>query len=382
LSKLLPLVDRSRIVADLRCERRAYLNYEIAGRGVVAGTEAYELFFGSCVHDAAATIAQFHHRGDEVPIDDIAEAGRATVYDALVSQTGNEEYANEQGSLIEGLVRGFYKRVWPSLLATYPNIVVIEQEVVYEVGAMRFMCKPDLVLADEAGNLVYVEHKSASNTSEKWVECWETDPQIHSYMRAIQETTGLEISATIVQGWRKGSPYRGQQSSVFCYAYHRIGQPPFFADETSYTYKAGMKKYPVWKLEGGVKKWVDEMPDDVLDEQFTAVPPVYFDANIADTFFRQASIRRQEINLAKQMMEMMPESIPEIMDTAFQCDFTQCKPSYGSACPYTSLCHPKSIFTIEEVLAKGFQLRTPHHSPEQEYFDSIEAEKTNLKHAA
>lgn len=358
----MPLHDRSRITTDWKCQRAAFHNYESEGTGFQSGTAAYELYFGILIHDATATIARFHEAGEKVPIDDIAKAGFHQLHETLLSQTGDEDYANEQATLVEGLIRGFYKRVWPGLLESYPEIVAIEQEILYTHDGCDFMSKPDLILANSEGHLVYIEYKTTGYSNEKWFDSWETSPQLHSTLHAIKEVTGLDVTAAIVQGLYKGNKYLGRQGSPFCYAYHRAGQPPFIEEQFSYTYKAGYKKFPVWQLKGGLEAWLDGMPDEVLKAQFPEVPPVYYRPYLAEAFFKQSALRRKEIELAKSMLEQIPESAQEIMAVSFKQNFEACKPSFGNGCTFYNLCHenPENKHPLE----LGFQIRQPHHKPE------------------
>lgn len=61
----------------------------------------------------------------------------------------------EQAALIEGMLRGFHKHVWPRQRRDYPEIVAIEQEMIYEHDGLTFMAKPDLIVRDKEGDLWY-----------------------------------------------------------------------------------------------------------------------------------------------------------------------------------------------------------------------------------
>ncbi len=352
------LYDRSRVATDWRCRRRRYWNYEHNGTGIVSGNAAYELYVGILIHDAMAAIATTHQSG-VVPIDTIAEAGRNQLVEAIRAQ-GNDvdEYAQEQGALVEGMIRGFYRFAWPRLLDLYPTIVVIEQEVVTDYG---FMVKPDLILQSEDGSLVYIEYKSTGTKNEKWIESWKSAPQIHGYVKAIKDATGLDITAAHVVGLYKGYESYGRQNSPFCYAHARGAQPPFFDQELLYSYKAGYKKTPAWELPGGVKSWVAGMPQSVLEEQFVFVPPVFYDANIAEAFFRQSQIRENEIAQGMSLLKLVKgeEDRQAIMDGWFQQNFEGCRPGWGSHCPYASICIDRG-----DPNDSKWQPREPHHSSE------------------
>lgn len=371
-----PLHDRSRIVADWKCQRAAFHAYESDGTGFASGSAAYELYFGTLVHDATSTIARFQEAGDTVPIDDIANAAYHQLFEALSANSvdPNDEYPFEQATLIEGLIRGFYKHTWPRLMETYPEIVAIEQEILYTHDGCDFMSKPDLLLANSEGHLVYIEYKTTSYANEKWFDSWETSPQLHSTLHAIKAVTGLDVTAAIVQGLYKGNKYLGRQGSPFCYAYHRPGQPPLIDEQWSYTYKPGMKKYPIWLREGGLTAWLDKMPEETLKEQFPQVPPVYYRDYLAEAFFKQSALRRKEIELAKQIMAVEPASTSEVMAVSFKQNFEACKPFFGNACTFYSLCHQNK--EGKHPLEMGYQRRVPHHEPEAARLAATTAQET------
>jgi hypothetical protein len=356
------LFDRSRVTTDWKCRRRRYLNYEHNGTGIVSGAAAYELFFGTVIHDGLATGAEFHQRNGEVPVDDIALAGYTQVHDTLMEQLGDAEYAIEQAWLASGLLRGFFNYQWPKLLELYPEIVVIEQELV----AGDFMHKPDLIVRSPEGTLLYIEYKTTSSINDKWKDSWVTNPQLHSYLRGIREATGLEVAAAVVVGLYKGyhDARQGKQNSPFCYAYFRPGNPPFTGVDVAYKWKAGYKKLPVWENDIAPADWVDNMPEEVLAEQFMMLPPIYLNEHIADTFFRQARLREQDIQTGLIMLREMAGNEEEkrnIMDIFFQQNLEGCRPGWGSSCPYASIC----IDGVSPDDAR-WQPRQPHHTPEAE----------------
>src|SRR5690606_26097293 len=154
---------------------------------------------------------------------------------------------------------------------------------------------------------------------------------LHSYLAAMRRATGLDISAAVVVGWYKGYESRGKQNSPFCAAYHRPGNPPFTAGDIAYQWKAGYKKLPVWQIDGtSPESWVDQMPDDVLAEQFVIVPPVYLNEQIAETFFRQSRFREAEIQQGIQLLKQAPteEFKQHVFDAYFPQNQEGCRPGW------------------------------------------------------
>lgn len=366
-SRPLIVFDRSRTTTDWTCPRKRYLGYDYEGTGITSSSTSLELFLGSCVHDGLAAIASGAN------IDEVASKAGEAIYKSLTEEVYEsdkkdiEVFALEQSSLCEGLLRGFYRSTWPNLMSTYPEIVAIEQEMIYPYNNLIFMSKPDLVVRDKEGNLFYIEYKTTSSKKDGWINSWDTAVQLHSSIKAIETTRGEKVTGVVVQGLYKGYESYGKQSSPFCYAYRREGQAPFSTTQTRYNYQAGFKRFPIWEVEGGVKKWVEEMPMDILMEQFPQTPPIYINEDLINNFFEQCSFREHEIDLAKSMLKL--DSLDEegkkmILDNTFPQRFDQCQPAWGRACGFRSICHGG----IQDPLSAGYVLRTPHHKLEEEQF--------------
>ncbi len=163
------------------------------------------------------------------------------------------------------------------------------------------------------------------------------------------------MAGVIVQGIYKGYESYGKQSSPFCYAYHRYGNPPFSANETRYEYTAGFKRYPTWELDGGVKKWIEDMPADIIGEQFPCTPLIFVKDDMVDQFFKERAAREIEIN----------QLGPMARDMVFNHKFSECTPGWGNAkpCSFRRLCHGEQDVN---PLEKGYAWRAPHHIPEMD----------------
>lgn len=362
------------MVTDWTCPRKRYLAYEYDGRGLSSSSLAIELFLGTAIHDGLAAIAHLSLRdAGLVDIDSIASAAQRQVFSGLMDAAGGDDdsshHALEQAAMVEGILRGFHKWVWPQLMRTYPTIIAIEQEMTFVHGGQTFMAKPDLVLSDAEGNWTYLEYKSTSSKKPEWINSWGTAVQIHSTCKAIESTLGQAPVATIVQGLYKGYVAYGKQNSPFCYAYRRQGSPPFSKEEISYEYRAGFKKSPAWDLPGGVKAWVEGMPDEVLADLFPQTPPIYIRPELVEAFFAQREVRENEIDLALQLMQTAEEGGKEaLLNTAFPQRFDQCQPPWGHPCGFRQICHGQ----VNDPLKQGWTYREPHHSTEQEAWERLE----------
>lgn len=370
MSKLIRLIDRTRTVTDWKCERARYWGYEYQGRGIVKHGLSIELFIGIVVHDALAAIGTLHLNEKPIPIDEIASLAFQQVYDELLNKNEGllqgeaEEWAREQGTLAEGLIRGYYKHVWPRLLHMYPHVVCVEQEMEYPLdssGQFIFMTKPDLIMESPDGELVYIEYKTTSSKKDSWIKSWETAVQLHSSIKATEFSLGKLPSAVQIVGLYKGYESYGKQSSPFCYAYKKSGNPPFSEDVIQYEYKPGFKRVPTWEMDGGVKGWVDSMPEDILANQFPLTAPIMVNEDLIESFFKQRLDRESDIAYANQQIaDGVPES--EVLNRFYAQKFDQCQPSFGWSCQYKTICHGY----VPDPLQQGFVLREPHHDLERE----------------
>lgn len=349
------LIIHSRPRADLdwQCPRKRYWHYEYDGKGIVTDTTYLELYLGTTIHDGLAAFA--HGKG----IEEVAAAAHAQMLESLLKPEAHtpeeEEFAKEQATLTEGLLRGFHKHVWPRLMEEYPTIVAIEEPMTYKHDGLAFLAKPDLVVEDKEGNFWYIEYKSTSSKKDAWINSWETAIQLHATVRAIEQTKGVKLTGVVVQGLYKGYETYGKQTSPFCYAYRKSGNPPFLEDQISYEYRAGWKKYPVWNLEGGIKSWVENMSSELLADQFPQAPPIFVKDDLIDAFFKQRAFREQQIR------DTMQGEITEIeLNEIFPMHFDKCVPSFGKPCAYKRLC----FSPVQDPLTAGYEYRDSSHELE------------------
>lgn len=370
------LYSRSHVVADWRCPRYRYYQFEYDGRGIVNTDIHKALEEGIALHEALASIALQWQASGDADIDTIAVAARQQTYDKLYAMMAGEaegtaiDYAGEQAALVEGLVRGFYKYQWPVLLSQYPKVMLVEQEILYKHGPCCLMAKPDLVLGNpDTGEVWYVEYKSTSTKKPSWVNSWSTAIQLHVTAKAIEEHLGEPVTGVIVQGLYKGYESYGKQSSPFCYAYTRGGNPPFTRPDIRYEYMAGYRRSPTWLMPGGVKAWVATMPDEILANQFMQSAPIFINEAVLWRFLKQVELRESAIREGRDLLTTTdnPVTIAEVLDEIFPQHFSECMPPWGGSCTYRILCHGG----IQDPMSVGFGYRTSHHEAERQQHESV-----------
>jgi hypothetical protein len=148
--------------------------------------------------------------------------------------------------------------------------------------------------------------------------------------------------------------------------------PPFQKEKLSYTYMAGFKKYPTWQLEGGVKKWVEGMPANILSQQLPITPPIFINRDLVDAFFRQRAAREHKIRQAREdiLSPLVNQQVKNgLLDEVFPQHFEECSPAWGDGCPYKKLCHGN----VADPLKVGFDLRHSHHQIEEDQLNDAGA---------
>ena len=383
------LIYHSRAVAeqDWECQRSRYWQYNYE-EGIRKDNLTLELFVGTVLHDALAGIA-FQHTSGNVDIDKIATDSGQLVRDTLSDYYLETIYTKatevphntpewltmmEQSTLVEGLIRGFYKLRWPALIAEYPIVIASERETIFphdysgklnKKGPFVYKAKPDLVLEGEQGR-IYLELKSTGTKKVEWVNSWTSAIQIHGTAKAIEFTLGEPMLGTLVQGFYKGSEQYGKFSSIFCYGYVSKGVPPFNKTTYSADYRKGFTRTAVWEMEGGVKGWVERLSVETLSDQFLQTPLIFTNEEMAESFFRQRAIREESVkNTTVLLRSSDPIKHQTLMDTTFPQSFSKCSAAWGKECQFKKLCHT----IVEDPLASGFIPRD--HSHNDGYYDLV-----------
>lgn len=340
------------------------------GRGIAPQETTLDLFLGSVIHDGIA--AMIHG----VDIDDIVRAGVEQLSAKLLEGRANNDdarfFAKEQCALAEGLLRGFHRLHWPRIVADYPEVVLCEKELTYDYvldgTALRFLSKPDLVRRAKDGGLWVFEWKTTSSNKEEWIHQWETAVQVHAQIKTVEEHLKEPVAGCIVQGFYKGYVSQwNRQESMLIYAYHHPGNPPWEKPRWAYEYKPGLKKYPVWQKEGGVKQWVAEMPLALLASQFPQTPPIFVKDELVEAFFRQQGLREIAIKSALNM-DPYGEADQRTMDRLFPQHFESCN-AWNRPCAFRRLCFGAEV----DPMDIGYTPRVSHHQMEQDAIDASDS---------
>jgi hypothetical protein len=354
--------SRSSIEQDWRCPRERYWNtVAINGRGLQSKGDSFYLQFGIIFHQAMEDLALGKH------LEPTVEIAKGTLSEWFLTHTAPlssdpEWISMEQCSLMEGLIRGSAQIVFPAIKAR-GQIVAVEREVAFIDGGLGMLTTPDIVVKCEDGTFEYHDHKTTQSKQETWFEQWDTSIQSMATVKAVEQTLGARIERVVYHGYYKGWNGDGWQHSPFCWGWKKDGLAPFQEEEYSYTVMRtkGWFRSPVWEMDGGVKRWMEDMPSDLLSKQFFSTPPLYVNDDLISSFMRQTWRREWAIAGARENIRNNPDKREEIMDEVFPQVFKNCPKCWAK-----DLCHQPAVSA--SPLTKGFALREFHHPLEEEWW--------------
>lgn len=336
--------DRSRTVQDETCPRSRYWGTEWRGVGLTPATDKegkLYLPFGSAIHLGMELTA----KGERA--DDPAFAALALLAPHIASMP--EPFRKEQEALLYGMIAGYARSVWVQDQEVYDFVSAEDEIVVTTPTGEQVVAKPDLLLRrKEDGTLWYKEFKTTAWANEGWVLSWSHSAQLLTGALAVASRLSEPLHGSIIQGLYKGQKRGGKLGSIFCYA----NMMP--DGSLSYEWKPRAEKVPVWELDGGMEKWIREMPMGILLQQFPATPPIMFNASLMDSWLREKVIREREIASVRSL-DPLPE---EVREKVFPMHIGACQPAIGSPCPFVNLCYTPQA--QEDPLWHGYTWRKPH----------------------
>jgi len=282
---LFRFTDRSRYETRKgRCERQAYLQYDLFGGGISPIGESLPLATGGALHEAAATLLTIMQALHRLPTDSevrvsalyateryIAKVEAGGFRGVLAGPTTDETIA-EQAALVEGMTWAFAIKVLPWLHATYKILKVEEPHIhilscTCGAGPLPALAhiergcqghalnqRIDCLAAHRTGSgLAYFEIKTTGWDSDAWAEQWETKPQLALGTLDVFAEYGKEVTELFIIAINKGSRRKDErlerkvQQSPLCYGYVRPGNPPLMVDDWLPAYE--------WKdAEGATKR--------------------------------------------------------------------------------------------------------------------------------
>jgi hypothetical protein len=186
--------------------------------------------------------------------------------------------------------------------------------------------------------------------------------------KLVGEALGEPVEGCLIQGLYKGYCYRGELRTPLVYLWRKPGLP----GEDDLLEAERPQKWAGWHREGlwervGVKAWVEQMPEELLQAQFPQTPPIFLNHELIEAWLRQSAKREQDIQHVQILLDgakMTEEERQGVLDTYFPQYFSQCHSAWGRKCDFYDACWFAHIG--DDPLGSGlYRLREFHHEGER-----------------
>jgi len=381
--------SRSQYNSFDECNRKAWLSYYAPnGTEGVKGWQrrawAIPLATGAWVHNGIAGII----RG-ETPHE--AALAASDDYRAKMTERGLESVGDmthtieEQSRLIEALVYTFGIIRWPQISNEFESVLVkganeahdglplIEREGSVQISDdITFQFRCDWVARRRADGRCFVFNwKTSAYMDERWIKAWDYDAQVLTESWGVQQAFGIKIDGVIIEGLYKGRREKikdadgttigERQVSPLLGGWHKPDNPPL--EEPGFTHKytraKGWNRFSA-NDEGmpTIKEWIDQLPRDVLEAQFTSVPPVYRDDE--RTMKKLTQITSRERRVAEWASACTEE--PAFIDNYFQQNERSCL--WPSKCSFLDACWTRNV--AQDMEGSGLYMPRQANHPQPE----------------
>lgn len=347
------LTDRTTIETDWACGMRRWWYKEESGTGIIPVEEAVYFTEGRDIHEDFQLLA-----------DESADPEKRAVelIDAIkdrMDAAGGDQLKLESLCRRAGWVAANALYVEPVWRRDYVN-VYLEHELVLGRGDLWILVTPDRVGRHrQTRKLVYRDYKGVGGwgATQNWVAHWPYAIQQHTVLKAIEEELHEPVAYGQIMGLVKGQERDGKLRHPYVWAYSDGGSDW----ETDYyiAKRKGLTLTPVWEYPGGILEWVRRLGPEVATSQFPFSTPIFLNERLLADLVVSRTRREQMVKLVRKSAQVDRTTRAK----HFEPRFSECRPSFGAACPYLAACHNATV--NEDPLASGlFVRRTPHHELE------------------
>lgn len=309
-----PSSSKSKVELDARCRRERFLATIYGGHGIESQVEPLELAFGNAIHYPLEKHLTQPKEG--------AAYARDIMLKYMKDNLIQGDVAFEYPILAESLVYGFTTRVVPDILRDY-EVVSTEMKAVYidPKTGVKWRARPDLVLRRKKdGSIWYFEWKTSAVDPESFTRMWSRKAQLHLGALALEQTHGLSVEGVIVQGFYKGTKYKGSLRSRMVGGYRRLAPPGVGKSTYRVTHAAGFEWFSASEYPGGVTAWVDQLPTEIIAETFPVTPPIVPNAKFVREFLDSQGWREQEIAEAIDNLDIITQQLEDDTITSEQAE--------------------------------------------------------------
>jgi hypothetical protein len=350
------LVDRSGAETDDKCGMAYWLNRKEgpARRGLVPKGESIHLEIGRQTHEDMAALAE---------MDDLTPPALQRLCDDLMA--GLTADHRQDRKKMEMLYRRMgWLVAWalfrePMIRQRYEN-VGIERELVLDRTPLWIAVTPDRVVRDRVNNyLVYLEYKTTISASQKWLDSWRYQIQLHTSMAAVEEEAIEEpLKFAHVIGLMKGQVVEGRLRHPYVWAYKNTR-----TNEWTHDYQKARsgewEPAPVWDFPLGIVEWVQRCGEEVAASQFPMTAPIFLNIRLLNEWIDRRIFREEEIaSVAEKCYDDLT-----LRSRYFPRHTNRCKPGFGDACPYLKICW-NAESARNPSADPDYEERVPHHDLE------------------
>lgn len=376
MSKIIYLIDRSRVETRENCPRKRYLQYDYDGTGLEPEAGSLPLLSGIAIHAAHARILA--GQDIEAVIHDIIAGYKKELAErGLLQLEATDDLIKDQSALLEGMLRMWALVRMPRILQDF-DVESIEEAHDWELapGLVQRMRKDAILRRKDDGLRFILDYKTVKAPTEVWFEKFEHNRQTCDYILSEKERTGEPVGGILYEGLVKGayrkdtaqsSPFYGRriQHSPYTIAY-RIRSNGLELYQTDYTSKKGWEKVRTFE-QMPMKEWVEKylrFERETVNNLFIAVP------DICPPDYELQRMRDQKVREELEYFERLERfnriegglsdnAREELADTLFPYRTEHCF-KYGEEhkCAFLSVCFNRGARPLEDG---GFVRRVPHH---------------------
>ncbi len=344
MTKAIPLLtDRTTIETDWTCAMKRWWYKHHGGTGIVPASEPRYFAEGRAVHEDMAAVLT----GDQ----QVPERLWAAMPTRDAGQLALEPAWRRLGWAIAA------RQWWVPATLTDRKVRLVETELILDRSPLWVASTADAVLEIEAGayagQLEVIDFKSTRDAGQNWQLHWPYAVQMHLQIKAVEEELKQPVAWLRVVGLMKGQERYGRVYHPYVYAY-RNADGKLFND-----YATGREAAPMWEHFETLDQYTNYvvgLGPDVGMAQFPSSHPIFLNQRLLDELVQERTEREQQV--AQGLEQDWPPGV------LFPHAFHECRPAFGSECPYLAACHNAEV--NRDPVGSGLYVpRTPHHDLER-----------------
>jgi hypothetical protein len=362
LDKAIYLTDRSAAETDDTCGMKFWWNRLEGNRGIVPKEDQLPLLIGRETHSDLEAITRMD--SEELSPEGL-EAVTGEILDHLTLADRQNQKLMEMVYRRLGWLVGFALYIEPKIRKRYETVGV-EKEIILDRSPLWVAVTPDRVLRDKTdGHLEYLEYKTTISASQKWLNSWIYQIQLHIGLAALSEELGEKIQFAQIMGLMKGNSGWGDAVEKQGRLHHPYVWGYYNGDTKAWTWDYNQARasnwspLPVWEYEGGIVKWVQLAGLEVALQQFPFSPPVFLNSRLLDKWVERRLSREMMIRAVKEPAR----ENPTLKNIHFPMIQSRCKPPFGDQCQYLKACWNAET-NLNPLGSGDFIERVPHHEME------------------